>query len=216
MRIRCPYCDCFYDIHPDTLGKPVGHEKLGFGWWLRCYQCQKKFWLKSTFVINTGFSPIKADNRMAINKLSKFTHKNRKQNKNKRNYSIYIVILLLIIAGSVCYTHINYIRDFFVTKINHFTAFATTSLQLSNITYRIDKVNGQYCVAVMGNIINNTNTIMSYSGIRIVLLRGNSEFASWTYEPDVKTVIPGDKVVFNTDRLFEIVPSNIKVLVRII
>lgn len=213
MRIRCPYCDCRYDIHPDTLSNPVGHERLGFGWWLRCYQCQKKFWLKSTTVINTGFSPIKADSANTIRRISNFSH--RKVKSNKRNYTAYILIILTII-GYVCYANMGYIRNFFITKMNHFTAFAATNLQLSNIIYRIDKIDKKYRVAIMGNIENKTNTIMSYNGVRILLLSGSLEFASWTYEPDVKSVIPGEKVVFNTDRLLDTAPSNIRVLVRIV
>lgn len=217
MRIRCPYCDCHYDIHPDTLGNPLGSEKLGFGWWLRCYQCQKKFWLKSTVVINTGFAPMKADRTNTIRKLSKMSKIGQKKHKiSKYNGALYILIIILIVICGFCYTHMSEVRGFFASKVKQFTASAVMGLQLSDIVYRIDKIDGRYRISVMGNIVNNTQSIQQCNGLHIVVLDNNTEITSWTFMPDIKNVIPGDKLVFNTDKNINIILKSPKILVRTI
>lgn len=224
MRIRCPYCDCHYDIHPDTLGNPIGSEKLGFGWWLRCYQCQKKFWLKSTTVINTGFAPIKADKMSMINRLSRICDRSRPEKLSKfekkhritKHNGVLFVLIITLIIGGFCYMHINEIQHFLITRVNRFTVSTALGLQLSNIVYRIDKFNGQYRIIVMGNIINNTQSILQCDGLHIVVLNGNTEAISWTFVPNTKNIIPGDKLAFSTDRSISILPQNPKILVRII
>lgn len=216
MRIKCPYCNCHYDIHPDTLGNPVGNINLGFGWWLRCYQCQRKFWLKSTTVINTGFSPVKADRNRTIKKLSKLTNKKGKRNHSSRNVLIYIIILVLTVTIGICYTHMEHIQSFFANKVRHFTNSTVTTVTLSNITYRIDQLNNQYKLTVMGDVINTTPSIKSYNGIHIVLLSFGKEIASWTFVPEMKSVIPGGRVAINTSSILNAVPKDIQVLVRIV
>ncbi len=226
MRISCPYCDCHYDIHPDTLGNPIGSEKLGFGWWLRCYQCQKKFWLKSTTVIDTGFAPFKADKVSTISRLSKLSRhsklgkfsrfRKKQRGKSGHNGILYILIITLATMGGVCYTHIDEIREFFITKVKHFTASTIVGLQLTNIVYRIDKVDGQYRISVIGNIVNNTQSVLQCNGLHIVVLSENKEITSWDFVPEPKSIIPGDKIAFSTEKNTVIEPKEPKILVRII
>ncbi|MDR2666577.1 MAG: hypothetical protein LBB34_00450, partial [Holosporales bacterium] len=61
MNVKCPYCSCCYEISMDLLKQPIGHEKLGYGWWLRCYKCHKKWWLRNSVVEGQMNSPLRAD-----------------------------------------------------------------------------------------------------------------------------------------------------------
>ena len=127
-----------------------------------------------------------------------------------------MLIISLMVIGGACYMHINEIRTFFISKIQHFATSTIVGLQLSNIVYRIDKIDEQYRISVMGNIVNNTQTMQQCNGLRIVVLDNNTEVTSWTFVPETRSIIPGDKHVFNTDKNINIALRNPKILVRTI
>ena len=221
MKVKCPYCSCHYDIRPEVLGDPVGNERLGFGWWLRCYQCHRKFWLSSTNVINMSMSPIKADRQRKIDSISKLTQSKKSKNKlhkhkYKPNIIHYVILSILLIVGGIAYYKQDIIKSFFVQRLINIRKSTVTSLQLTNISYRIETVENKNKIYVTGFIVNNTSSIMSINGLQVTLYSKNKEMTSWQIEPDAKSIIPGDKIFFSSEKILDNIYPDLKVGVNIL
>ena len=192
--------------------EPIGNEKLGFGWWLRCYKCQKKFWLSNTKVIQLTATPIKANSPRQVKKISRLNLNVRKKT-SKKFYVISSIIVLLSCAG-------YYKRDMFsnlvTNRISNINKSTITSLQLANVAYRLETVNNQNKIYITGFILNNTATIIPINGVKVIIYSNSKEMDSWQIKPDAKNAIPGDRIFFSGEKIIEKIYPNIQVGVSIL
>ena len=212
MRVTCPYCNCHYDIRPEILKEPIGDVKLGFGWWLRCYKCQKKFWLSNTKVMQLTATPVKANRNRQVRNISRFNVNLRKKS-NKKFYIISSVIVLLSVAG---YYNRDAFSNLVVNRISSINKSTITSLQLANIAYRLETVDNQNKMYITGFILNNTATIIPVNGLKVVVYSNGKEMTSWIIKPDAKNAIPGDRIFFSNEKIIEKIYPNIQVGVSIL
>ena len=212
MKVTCPYCNCHYDIRPEILKEPIGDVKLGFGWWLRCYKCQKKFWLSNTKVMQLTATPVKANRNRQVRNISRFNVNLRKKS-NKKFYIISSVIVLLSVAG---YYNRDAFSNLVVNRISSINKSTITSLQLANIAYRLETVDNQNKMYITGFILNNTATIIPVNGLKVVVYSNGKEMTSWIIKPDAKNAIPGDRIFFSNEKIIEKIYPNIQVGVSIL
>ncbi len=212
MKVTCPYCNCHYDIRPEILKEPIGDIKLGFGWWLRCYKCQHKFWLSNTKVMQLTATPIKANRPRQIKRITGI-HANLKKRHNKKFYIISSIIVLLGFAG---YYNRDAFSNLVVSRISSINKSTITSLQLANIAYRLETVDNQNKMYITGFILNNTATIIPVNGLKVVVYSNSKEMTSWIIKPDAKNAIPGDRIFFSNEHMIEKIYPNIQVGVSIL
>lgn len=212
MRVTCPYCNCHYDIRPEILKEPIGNVKLGYGWWLRCYKCQKKFWLSSTRVMQITATPIKANRRKQIKNISNFKVSLRK----KKNIKFYIISSVIILSSIIGYYGRDTFKNIIINRISNITKSTITSLQLANISYRLETVDNKHKIYITGFIVNNTATIIPINGLKVIIYSNGKEMTSWQITPDAKNAIPGDKIFFSNEKVIEKIYPNIQVGVSIL
>ena len=212
MRVTCPYCNCHYDIRPEILKEPIGNVKLGYGWWLRCYKCQKKFWLSSTRVMQITATPIKANRRKQIKNISNFKVSLRKG----KNIKFYIISSVIILSSIIGYYGRDTFKNIIINRISNITKSTITSLQLANISYRLETVDNKHKIYITGFIVNNTATIIPINGLKVIIYSNGKEMTSWQITPDAKNAIPGDKIFFSNERVIEKIYPNIQVGVSIL
>ena len=212
MRVTCPYCNCHYDIRPEILKEPTGNVKLGYGWWLKCYKCQKKFWLSNTKVTQMTATPIKANRKRQIKNISKF----RFSLKKRRNIKFYIISSVIVISSLTGYLCRDFFKNLVINRISNITKSTITSLQLDNISYRLETVNNINKIYITGFILNNTATIIPINGLKIVIYSNGKEMISWQVNPNAKNAIPGDKIFFSSEKVIDKIYPNIQVGVSIL
>lgn len=215
MNIKCPYCSCCYEINCDILGTPIGNEKLGYGWWLRCCRCHKKWWLKNSHVEKTINTPLKADKSAKIGKLASLI---KKKHKKARKYDIskivkYVLLMLLAVGIACCYYFKNNFLDYINAKAIHLRENISSKLELINVKYNISENN---TVTVTGNIINKDNkNIIKCNGIKINILKGNEKIDSWDNEFDEGVILPQQQIPFSSSKRLKDNTENIIVEVLI-
>ncbi|MBR1944356.1 MAG: hypothetical protein IJ848_02680 [Alphaproteobacteria bacterium] len=212
MKVTCPYCNCHYDIRPEILKEPIGNVKLGFGWWLRCYKCQKKFWLSNTKVAQLTATPIKANRTRQVKNISKL----KINLKKKSNKTFYIISSIIVIISLFGYYKRDVFKNIVVNRISSITKSTITSLQLANIAYRLETVDNQNKIYITGFILNNTATIIPINGLKVVIYSNGKEMTSWKINPDAKNAIPGDKIFFSSEQVIDKIYPNIQVGVSIL
>ena len=212
MKVTCPYCNCHYDIRPEMLKEPIGNVKLGFGWWLRCYKCQRKFWLSNTKVTQLTATPIKANRKRKIRKISKFGF----TLKNRNNKRFYLISTIFVILSAIGYYERDVFKNLVLHRISNITKSTITSLQLANIAYRLETVDNKNKIYITGFILNNTTTIIPINGLKVVIYSNGKEMTSWKINPDAKNAIPGDKIFFSNEHVIEQIYPNIQVGVSVL
>lgn len=216
MNVKCPYCGCCYDISYDLLKNPIGSSKLGYGWWLRCFKCHKKFWLKNTEVSRQIDTPLMANRQSKIDKLSALTRNTRKPVKQKKNKKFfkYFVILLLTFLLALCYHNKDIISNFIISKAKRLSRSVANKVQLMDVRYSIDNENK---ITVSGSIKNEDRSVINVQGVRISAKGLDGKILkSWDENLKSNTLIPGDNINFSSSNQLEKTSNNdIKVEVAI-
>ena len=214
MNIRCPYCGCCYEIDYNVLGAPIGNEKLGYGWWLRCYRCHKKWWLKNSYVEERLNAPLKANKEAKIGRLRSLISKNRRgatgnQSQNILKYIIWGITILIAVS---CYFLKDNFTQYINTKAITLQKNIANKLTLTNVQYNIVNNN----MTVTGVIVNkDTKNIMNANGIKVNILRDKKIIDSWTSEFDGGTILPQQQIPFNSSKQLDCSVDNITVEVLI-
>ena len=215
MNVKCPYCGCCYEINQNLLGDPIGNEKLGYGWWLRCYRCHKKWWLKNSYVEQTSNTPLKADKTAKIGRLKTLIKKHDKERKpyNFGRFLKYIFWIILILGICLCY----YFKDNFLNYINakalHLRENISNKFDLSNVKYNIDKDN---VITVTGNINNrDSKNILTVNGLKVNILRQNEKIDTWNNEFEGGVILPQQSMPFSSSKRLQGNTENITVEVLI-
>ncbi len=215
MNVKCPYCGCCYEINQNLLGDPIGNEKLGYGWWLRCYRCHKKWWLKNSYVEQTSNTPLKADKTAKIGRLKTLIKKHDKERKpyNFGRFLKYIFWIILILGICLCY----YFKDNFLNYINakalHLRENISSKFDLSNVKYNIDKDN---VITVTGSINNrDSKNILTVNGLKVNILRQNEKIDTWNNEFEGGVILPQQSMPFSSSKRLQGNTENITVEVLI-
>jgi hypothetical protein len=219
MNIKCPYCGCCYEINNSTLKNPIGNEKLGYGWWLRCFRCQKKWWLKSSAVAIEMEQSVMANRRDKIARISKLTRKKKRKDKSfwrgkLINYSVYFV---LITCGVVAFINKNVFIEYLADKAKYLSRKTRTNFTMSNVQYNVSRSddNKDIKVFVSGVIKNEDASIAKLGGVRITIFDGKERVKSWDVSLQSDYIVPRDSLSFSTTNTIDSMPQDIKVEVSI-
>ena len=204
MNIKCPYCGCNYEITGHLLKTPIGSEKLGYGWWLRCYKCQKKWWLKHSTVEKQMNSPLMADKESKINKISKLGLRNKEIKKKKTNIRKIIkygILLIIISTIGISIVNRNSFYEYILLKAKRLTGSVANNLVLNNVKYFIDKtsIDGNMKITVEGQITNKGNSVTKVNELRAsVFDSSGKKIKSWNFASKDSFVVAGDTIEFST------------------
>ncbi|MDR1488537.1 MAG: zinc-ribbon domain-containing protein [Holosporales bacterium] len=219
MKIECPYCGCGYDINMDSLPKPMGDIRLGYGWWLRCCKCQKKWWLKNTYIQSMVNSPLKADVSDKINKLSKLKNK-PKTKKFKLKYIL--LCTLIIVGGGIGFYYKDTFKSYIVHKIEKLFSNMASHLKMLNVQYFIDKSltssdSDTVSITINGNILNEDRNVVKLKGIRVTIYNedGNN-ISSWEQAIGSGYIMSGETLEFSTKKDIKLPEGQIRVDVSIL
>lgn len=203
MNVRCPYCGCCYEIDVEMLGNPIGNPKLGYGWWLRCYKCHKKWWLKNTFVEKSVNTPIKADKNAKIERISSLVRRRRCQNKSR--VKKVIVLGLLLVAIGFAYQERAVFYDYLLIKAKKLSENVNSKVMIADVKYDIDENN---LIKVFGNLVNyDERMIAKINGVKVSIYDDKSMILSWNEEFEDMKILPHQKIPFSTSKQL---PGDVK------
>ncbi len=207
MNVKCPYCGCCYEINNDILQKPIGNEKLGYGWWLRCCKCHKKWWLKHSFVEESINTPLKVDKQSKIDKISSLTKNSKKQkpkNSNTKKIWKYITFTALICILGLSYQYRTTFYDYLINKARKLSENVSSKIVMTDVKYTLEN----NVITVTGNIINDDERIISkINGVKVSAFDSDVNILSWNTEFERMNILPQQKVPFSTSKPL---PSNVK------
>ncbi len=224
MHVKCPYCGCSYNISVDSLPKPLGDLKLGYGWWLRCCKCHKKWWLKNSAVQLAANTPIKADINKKINNISKLRSRRSIVRRGKTSWKKLLkwFVLILLIAGvaGALYNK-QFFKDYLVRKIEHLSGSMLAKLRMLDVQYSLEANPGfenEVLLIAQGKIINNDKRVIKLNGIKVVVYDSNgTEVISWTDENiGAGYIVSGETLDFSTQHPMPKTNNNIRVEVSIL
>ena len=208
MNVKCPYCECSYELGADILKEPVGNEKLGYGWWLRCYRCKRKWWLRNTIVEMEMNTPIKVDKTAKIQRISALSRK-RPKTANTKTRSIkwwkYAIYATLIIAVIMCYYHKTIFYNFLLKKAQHLSENVISKVTMLDVKYDISPDN---MLTVTGDISNyDEKVIAKVNGLKVTVFDNKSVVISWSNDFDNLRILPQQKSPFSVNKQL---PGDIK------
>lgn len=204
MKLKCPYCDCEYDLHIDSLPSPIGDEKLGYGWWLRCCGCGKKWWLRSSFFQDMVNSPLIVPKEEKLNRLSQLRGQNQRKNKRKRWGPCVFKILIAIIIGIGIITVLfnkEVLYEKITEKVLNLSNNLTTKLTFHEIKYYIDDSNPEkVSIHVFGQISNNEKVVIKIKGIKVSIFDYDNNLTDeWIHTSEKMYIVSGETMEFHTE-----------------
>lgn len=219
MNVKCPYCLCSYNIDVDSLPKPIGDAKLGYGWWLRCCRCHKKWWLKNLLAQVHSNSPIKADISSKIDRLSKLK---KQKHTEKTRVKIWKAVKYFLIVGVIGIVSLGiYNREFFTEyikqKIERLSSNMVFKLRMLDVQYALktDSEN-DVILTVSGKIINEDRNVIKLNGAKITVYdKDDNEIASWVGNIGSGYIISGETLDFTTEHKINKAIDDIRVDVSI-
>ena len=214
MNVKCPYCGCGYDIGADILKNPIGSEKLGYGWWLRCYRCKRKWWLKNTSVEIAMNTPIKVDKLKQIQRISSLSKKKTTFGK-RHSFKIWMCIIWLSIIGCcvIGYQYRSVFYKFLVEKARRLSENVAGKITMTDVKYELMADN---TVTVTGNILNyDERAITKVNGVRVSVFDGQSLIMTWNNDFDDLRILPQQKIPFSASKQLPKDITNIRVEVSI-
>jgi hypothetical protein len=220
MNVKCPYCGCCYNIQADFLPKPIGDIKLGYGWWLRCCQCQKKWWLKHSVVQLATNTPIRADIANKIDRISKLRKRKENIKNGWRKYLKWFAIASIVCTSLLVLHNRDRFKEYVVYKIKRLSENMLSRLRMIDVQYNLEQnSNSQDDVTLLvnGKIINDDKNVVKLNGVKVVVYdKNNNEIISWK---DGNTwsgyIIQGETLDFATNHNMPKQNGSIKVEVSV-
>lgn len=214
MNVKCPYCGCGYDIGADILKNPIGSEKLGYGWWLRCYRCKRKWWLKNTAVEIAMNTPIKVDKFAQIQRISSLS---KKKSTSEKRYSFkmwtYVIWLLVIGSCVLGYQYRTVFYEFLIEKAKRLSENVAGKITMTDVKYELMLDN---TITVTGNILNyDERAITKINGVKISVFDDNSLILTWNNDFDDLRILPQQKIPFSASKQLPKDIKNIRVEVSV-
>ncbi|MDR1476310.1 MAG: hypothetical protein LBI20_03260 [Holosporales bacterium] len=219
MNVKCPYCGCNYEIRSDVLKDPIGNDKLGYGWWLRCFKCQKKWWLKKSNVEIAMEKSIKVDRRDKIARISKLSGKRANQAKKIKTVRFinYFLFLALIMAAIIVFYHRDVFTGYLMDRAKRLSKNTYKDITMNDVQYNVlQSADGHgFRVSVTGIIKNENNSITKLQGVKITVFDGQNEVKSWNAALQCGYVVPKDSLHFSTEDTIEKMPDDMRVEVSV-
>jgi hypothetical protein len=216
MNVKCPYCGCCYNVNSNLLQNPIGNEKLGYGWWLRCHKCRKKWWLQNS-VVAEGGAPLKADRSAKIDQLSRLVRKQKESRSvAKRRLTAPLSIVLFIVFAYLAYLNKDVFCKYLIGKIEHVSQGLAQKIVMENVKYVIREQSGKSMINISGIIRNEDRTVAKISGVKITIFDGDAKVKTWDNSLDPGFILPGDNLSFSIDEQLDVQTDNIRVEVSII
>lgn len=214
MNLKCPYCGCDYDIGAEILKNPIGSEKLGYGWWLRCYRCKRKWWLKNTAVEIEMNTPIKVDKSRQIQRISSLSKK-KAFCKKRCIFKTWTCVIWLSIIGSCLlgYQYRSVFYQFLIEKARHLSENVAGKITMTDVKYELIVGN---TITVTGNILNyDERTITKVNGVKISVFDDQSLIMTWNNDFEDLRILPQQKIPFSASKQLPRDIKNIRVEVSI-
>ncbi|MDR2598354.1 MAG: hypothetical protein LBC25_01370 [Holosporales bacterium] len=220
MNVKCPYCGCCYDIQLDVLKNPIGNERLGYGWWLRCFRCKKKWWLKKSDISLELEKSIKANRSDQIAKISKLNKKRRGRARTKPIFLSpinCILIVTIILTAVVVFYHRDVFTGYLIERAKRLSKNTRQNITMSDVRYNVSKAedNEGFKVFVTGIIKNDDNAVAKLRGVKITIFDGENEIKSWNSALQCDYIVPKDSLSFSTENMIDKTPDDIRVEVSI-
>jgi hypothetical protein len=220
MNVKCPYCGCCYDIKLDMLNKPIGNERLGYGWWLRCFKCQKKWWLKKSDVSLELEKSIKVNRSDQIAKISRLNRKRKGRVTRRSNFLSPIncmLVLAILLTAVVVFYHRDVFTGYLIDRAKRLSKNTRRNITMSDVRYNISKAedNDGVKIFVTGIIKNEDNSVANLRGVKISIFDGKNEIKSWDSALQCDFIVPKDSLSFSTENTLDKTPDNIRVEVSI-
>jgi hypothetical protein len=238
MSLKCPYCECEYDISIESLPKPLGDEKLGYGWWVRCSKCQKKWWVRSS-VMQAESQPsnqtrLSAARNQKISRLQEANKKCKRKIREEKATSIspqIFVLAGLAVLVVFCFINKDLIHQTISKKLMDLSSNLTPNISLHDVQYYLEfpkedeSLEVGPILHVLGSIVNKEKSVAKVKGVKIRVFK-NAENPSekegglideWTYTPDAPHLTPGALVKFHSEKEIDIsgeeaeLPENMRV-----
>lgn len=197
------------------MKNPIGNEKLGYGWWLRCFKCHKKWWLKNSDVALQSEKSLKADRKAKINSLSRLLPK--KKGRNRSSFLVrYISVFIIIVLGIVAFYKRDLLNNYLLDKARHLSEITTNKLTMIDVKYTTSRIDdGSIKIFVTGSIKNEDNVVAKLKGIKVVVYDGDKEIKSWTSTLQAEFIVPQDTLSFSTANALERPAENMRIEVSI-
>ncbi|MDR1609399.1 MAG: hypothetical protein LBR78_00900 [Holosporales bacterium] len=196
MNVKCPYCNCIYNIDMDLLRNPSGDEHLGYGWWLRCYKCHKKWWLKNTDVERAFNTPLTADKQSRIDRLSALSNRKTGGKRPKpRGYVTAKIAVFMLIATCVYALYLNrhVFYDYIIAKARRVSESATPKISVTDVKYEVTDAR----IVVTGTVVNDDMVVARVGGVMVTVFDGDSEVLSWKSPIEPNTLPPEQRAEFS-------------------
>jgi hypothetical protein len=197
MNVKCPYCSCVYNIDMDLLRNPSGDEHLGYGWWLRCCKCHKKWWLRNTDIERAFNTPLTADRQSRIDRLSALS--SRKANDKRPKVRGYVttkiaVFMLIVTCVYALYLNRHVFYDYILVKARRVSERATPKISVTDVKYVVVDAN----IVVTGAVVNNDMVVARVGGVKVTVFDGDSTVLSWSSPIEPSTLPPEQRTEFST------------------
>ncbi|MDR1034349.1 MAG: hypothetical protein LBL32_00185 [Holosporales bacterium] len=219
MNVKCPYCGCSYKIKLDMLKNPIGNERLGYGWWLRCFKCQKKWWLKKSSISIELEKSIKANKSEQIAKISRLSGKRKHFIAKAGSLRVISCVLLCIAILAVMgiFYHKDVFTEYLIDRARRLSKNTRKNITMSDVRYNISKTDDDESakIFVTGVIKNDDNFVARIQGIKISIFDGKNEIKSWDAPLRCDYIVPKDSLSFSTETTIDKVPDDIRVEVSI-
>ncbi|MDR0552698.1 MAG: zinc-ribbon domain-containing protein [Holosporales bacterium] len=219
MNVKCPYCGCSYSIDPDALPKALGDEKLGYGWWLRCCKCHKKWWLPNHDVQLVN-SPKLVASLVASKEEIPLKPVDKDNSLKKFRFGTYAFIILGTFLVMFLAYNINTIKVLVIKKTEYLLSTVLVKLKVLNVQYSMETVQDDpdsVAINVNGKILNEDRSVLQISGVKVSIYGSNNEIiTTWTDNLNKNYIMSGESLDFSTRRVIKRTNDQIKVDISIL
>ncbi|MDR0695864.1 MAG: hypothetical protein LBF56_03835 [Holosporales bacterium] len=201
MNLKCPYCNCCYEVSDSLLQNPSMDHRLGYGWWLRCYKCGRKWWLDSTTYKLNMPSPPMASKEEKIARLSAPSGGGRRRIRKrsffgKAKWYLVMAGLVSIAACLICQNKAKF-QAYLVNKARHITETTIKKIMMTDIKYFIEPGDK---LLVTGAIVNEDSVVAKVAGVKVAVYSGNTEVIAWQSDLSEENILPGQRTTFSTEK----------------
>lgn len=215
MNVKCPYCGCSYSIDTDALPKALGDEKLGYGWWLRCCKCHKKWWLPNHDVQVLNSPKLVASRRETKGKIV-----DKGDLLKKFRFGIYAFTVIGTFLIMFLTYNLNIIKTFMSKKAEHLLNTVLVKLKILNVQYSMEGIPedpDSVVVNVSGQILNEDRNILQIGGVKVSVYGVNNEIiATWVDNFSKNYIMSGESINFETKKTIRRIDDQIRVDISVL
>lgn len=214
MNVHCPNCGCVYDIKTENLPKSAGNGDLGYGWWLKCYKCQHKWWLKNSVVEKTTNEPMVADVQTKIRKIEQLKGNKKTVVKKKRKRKWWGSVVLLACLALFCFYKKDAFYEYLLAKNRRLSSNMMSNVVMQDVKYFLTELpdNDGVRITINGKIFNKDMTVVKLNGVKVFVCDSHGkEIKSWSEKLQYGYIVSGDYIDFSVSETLVCGVSDIKV-----